>query len=56
MTSSRDTGHLMPVPVAAVAGAWPLRDSGRTYAAIGVAGAAPQRCESILASAGLTTA
>ena len=52
----RDTGHLMPVPVAAVAGAWPLRDGGRTYAAIGVAGAAPHSCESILASAGLTTA
>jgi uncharacterized protein GlcG (DUF336 family) len=51
----RETGHLMPVPVAAMAGACPLGEDGRPYAAIGVAGPSPQTCEALLAAAGLTT-
>lgn len=51
----RDTGHLMPVPVAAVAGGIPLMSDGRPFAALGVAGDDPDACQSMLGTAGLVT-
>ena len=51
----RDTGHLMPVPVAAVAGGLPLESDGRPFAALGVAGADPDACQRLLGTAGLVT-
>jgi uncharacterized protein GlcG (DUF336 family) len=52
----RDTGHLMPVPVAAIAGGAFLADpDGRIVAGIGVAGADPRLCDLIVNAAASAT-